>query len=204
MQGWATACKVGLEKVVYPNFDMGILFSARDIDKFSIPVLEENWTKLITKRFVFNGDAISKLKAKVMASSGQAAFRHLSRVEVVTAIIWKVRMRVAQVKHGHSRPSLLTLAYNFRGKTSLHIPENAFGNVFKSVLAKYKPTETKFEFPDLFLILYLSNYIQLIIVFLSCSVLLFAFVALLLSCYGHTIVACCWLCCCLPFALPSM
>ncbi|KAK0601642.1 hypothetical protein LWI29_026032 [Acer saccharum] len=73
MQGWAMACKVGLAEVVCPSFDMGILFSARDIDKFSIPVLEDNWTKLITKRFVFNGDAISKLKAKVMASSGSAA-----------------------------------------------------------------------------------------------------------------------------------
>ncbi|TXG65487.1 hypothetical protein EZV62_006762 [Acer yangbiense] len=142
------ACKVGLEEVVCPSFDMGILFSATDIDKFSIPVLEDNWTKLITKRFVFNGDAISKLKAKVMASSGSATKRHPSRVEVVTACIWKARMRVAQAKHGHSRPSLLTLAYNFRGKTSLRIPENAFGNVFKLILAKYKPTDTKFEFPD--------------------------------------------------------
>ncbi|TXG65486.1 hypothetical protein EZV62_006761 [Acer yangbiense] len=142
------ACKVGLEEVVCPSFDIGILFSARDIDKFSIPVLEDNWTKLITKRFVFNGDAISKLKAKVMASCGSAAIRHPSRVEVVTAFIWKARMRVAQAKHRHSRPSLLTLAYNFRGKTSLRIPENAFGNVFKLILAKYKPTDTKFEFPD--------------------------------------------------------
>ncbi|KAK3200242.1 hypothetical protein Dsin_023657 [Dipteronia sinensis] len=149
MQGWAMACKVGLEEVVCPSFDMGILFSARDVDKFSIPVREDKGMKPITKRFVFNGDAISKLKAKVMASSGSAVKRHPSRVEVVTAFIWKARIRVSQAKHGHSRPSLLTLSYNFREKTSLHIPDNAFGNVFKLVLAKYKPTETKFEFPDL-------------------------------------------------------
>ncbi|KAH7574576.1 hypothetical protein ACOSQ2_009016 [Xanthoceras sorbifolium] len=148
IEGWARACKVGLEEVVCPSFDMGILLPAKDTDKFNIPVPEDDGAKMVTKRFVFNEGIISKLKAKVTAGVS-AVKRHPSRVELVTALIWKARIRVAQAKHGHLRPSLLTLAYNFRGKTAIEIPKNAFGNLFKLVIARYEPTETRFEFPEL-------------------------------------------------------
>lgn len=149
IQGWATACRVGSEEVVSPSFDMGSILPARETDdKFKIPVPEDDGVKMVTKRFVFNGDKISALKSKAMARIS-ADKRNPSRVEVVTALIWKARIAVAEAKKGQLRPSLLTLAYNFRGKTALKIPENSFGNAFKLVLARFKPTESKLDFDDL-------------------------------------------------------
>lgn len=143
IQGWAAACRFGNinEVITSPSFEMGSLLPARDTNKLKIPVPEKDGTKMVTKRFVFDGLAISTLKAK--------AIGEVSRVVVVTAVLWKARILVAQAKHGLLRPSLLNIAYNLRGKTGLKIPKNSFGNAFKLVIARFKPSESKLEFNDL-------------------------------------------------------
>ncbi|KAL9413804.1 hypothetical protein AB3S75_042318 [Citrus x aurantiifolia] len=134
IQAWAAACRFGntTEVVTCPSFEMGSLLPARDTDKLKILVSEEYGVTMVTKRFVFDGLAISTLKAK--------AIGEVSRVVAVTAVLWKARILVAQAKHGLLRPSLR--------KTGVKIPENSFGNVFKLVIARFKTSECQLDFND--------------------------------------------------------
>jgi hypothetical protein len=68
-----------------------------------------------------------------------------SRVEVVTALLWKALIGVAQAKHGKLRPSLLTLPLNLRGKVDLLITENSFGNLYRMVGVRFNPKESSSE-----------------------------------------------------------
>jgi hypothetical protein len=64
---------------------------------------------------------------------------------VVTALIWKALIGVAQAKHGKLRPSLLTLPLNLRGKVDLLITENSFGNLYRMVGVRFNPKESSSE-----------------------------------------------------------
>lgn len=126
-QGWAAACRFGntTEVVTCPSFEMGSLLLARDTDKLKIPVPEEYGVTMVTKRFVFDELAISTLKAKAKAIG------EVSRVVVMTAVLWKARILVVQAKHVLLWPSLLNISYNLQRKTGVKIPENSFGDAFK-------------------------------------------------------------------------
>lgn len=148
VQEWAKACKFGSEEVIFPNYDLGRILPEKEMNRFHIPVPEEEGAKMVTKKFLFNKDRICKLKDMVRVD-GSSLKHYPSRVELVTAAIWKARIRVARLKIKFARPSLLTLSYNFRDKTSLKISTNAFGNVFKLILARFNPADTKFNLSSL-------------------------------------------------------
>ncbi|KAL2472644.1 HXXXD-type acyl-transferase family protein [Forsythia ovata] len=75
--------------------------------------------KYIPRRYAFDALAISKLKAK----SASSAVESPTRVEVISAFIWKCFM---VVRSGGA--SLLTHAVNLRRKTAPPLSENCFGN----------------------------------------------------------------------------
>ncbi|KAH9697607.1 F21J9.8 [Citrus sinensis] len=129
-QAWAAACRFGntTEVVTCPSFEMGSLLLARDTDKLKIPVPEEYGVTMVTKRFVFDELAISTLKAKAKAIG------EVSRVVVMTAVLWKARILVVQAKHGLLWPSLLNISYNLQRKTG--------------VIARFKTSECKLDFND--------------------------------------------------------
>ncbi|CAK7324971.1 unnamed protein product [Dovyalis caffra] len=97
--------------------------------------------KIVEKRFVFNGEAISNLKADVKTNGcGSKLPEHQpTRVEVVTALIWRGLIMFSQARHGYLRPSLLTHAVNLRGRTILHIPEKSCGNFTGIGIAQFIP-----------------------------------------------------------------
>ncbi|KAJ6761176.1 F21J9.9 [Salix purpurea] len=105
INAWATAARLGVDKVE------------------------------IQKRFVFNGAAISKLKA--VASANIHGSHQPTRVEVVTALMWKALTMVARAKHGRLRPSLLVHSFNLRGKIGMPVPDNSFGNFTNPALARF-------------------------------------------------------------------
>ncbi|CDP15030.1 unnamed protein product [Coffea canephora] len=76
-----------------------------------------------------------------------------SRLEVVTAFIWRGLIRAAQKRHGYLRASMTAISVNLRGKTALGIEDNSFGNLFVAVPIKFIPDETKME---------LHHFVQLI------------------------------------------
>ncbi|GMY32503.1 acetyl-CoA-benzylalcohol acetyltransferase-like, partial [Fagus crenata] len=102
-----------------------------------------NGAPIITRRFVFNGAAISSLKA--------ITTRQPSRVVVVTALIGKALIDLAQARHSHLRDSVICHSLNLRGKTALPIPDNSFGNLYMVTNTQVggKDIESKVEFHDL-------------------------------------------------------
>uniref|UniRef100_A0A2N9HG74 Uncharacterized protein n=1 Tax=Fagus sylvatica TaxID=28930 RepID=A0A2N9HG74_FAGSY len=132
LNAWATTCQAaGINKVIHPRFDLASFFPPREIN---IDAVNPKKTKaiIITRRFMFNGEAISTLK--------EAMTKHQpSRVVVVTAFIWKALIAVAQARHGHlsRRPSFLCHSLNLRRRTTLPISDNSFGNLYMVANARF-------------------------------------------------------------------
>ncbi|KAF3963496.1 hypothetical protein CMV_012123 [Castanea mollissima] len=143
LNAWARACKTsGINEVVHPSFDLPSFFPPREIKIMPAapPTKPGTPNEIITKRFVFNGAAVSSLKAiaKVGAYDSESLTKNQpSRVMVVTALIWKALIAVAQAKHGHLRPSILCHSLNLRGRTALPIPDNSFGNFYRVANARF-------------------------------------------------------------------
>jgi len=151
---WATACRIGIEKVhCRPSFPFGSLFPPKNIpaitsvdDLISVRAVK----KVVRKSFVFKGETISRLKEIATAfDSNQLLKYQPTRVEVVTGLIWMVLIRVARAIHGHLRPSVFGLTVNMRGKTTLTMPGYACGNFINLVIAQFVPDdESKIELHD--------------------------------------------------------
>ncbi|NP_001313020.1 salutaridinol 7-O-acetyltransferase-like [Nicotiana tabacum] len=82
------------------------------------PVVE----KLVVKRFIFTASNIVKMKTKVI-NSGYNKER-VTRVEVITALLWKCFMAAKGCN------SIAILPVNIRKKIVPPLPENSFGNFF--------------------------------------------------------------------------
>lgn len=76
--------------------------------------------KVVTRRFVFDDAAITKLKTDIGCPT--------TRVEVVTAVIWKAFINLSLAKYGNLKTSLLEHAVNLRGRTVPPMPSNTFAN----------------------------------------------------------------------------
>ncbi|KAI3745706.1 hypothetical protein L6452_08112 [Arctium lappa] len=128
LKGWTNmAC--GAKQVVYPNFTSHSLFPAKDLwlKEASMAVCG-SWLKegmCITKRFVFDADAISTLKALATRNGVQ----NPTRVEVVSALIWKSAMAASKENCGFQKPSLLTHTVNLRRKLASALLKDLIGNL---------------------------------------------------------------------------
>ena len=146
---WATACKLGVDEVLHaPSFQLPSFFPSRDTISSPNRFIGRNHHKIVVmKRFVFTGAALSKLKAVVSASVNGS--HQPTRVEVVTAVIWKTLTMVAQAKHGRLRSSLLSHTFNMRGKIAMPIPDNSCGNFINVALSHFTADdETKVQLHD--------------------------------------------------------
>uniref|UniRef100_A0A2N9HNM7 Uncharacterized protein n=1 Tax=Fagus sylvatica TaxID=28930 RepID=A0A2N9HNM7_FAGSY len=148
LNAWTNACRAsGINnEVVRPRFDLASFFPPRE----NIPAVKPkiHGAIIITRRFVFNGAAISSLKA--IACDSALTKRQLSRVVVVTACMWKALIAVAKVRHGHLRASILFHSLSLHGKTALPIPNNSFGNLYMVANARFGgDSENKMELHEL-------------------------------------------------------
>ncbi|KAL3500323.1 hypothetical protein ACH5RR_039416 [Cinchona calisaya] len=131
------------------NFNLASIFPARDdISQFLKPFPPiKPGPKVVTKMFMFNEAAILGLKDKVRANLAGTKF-HPSRVEVVTALIWRGMIRASQARHGRLRPSITSLAVNLRGKNGLGAADNSFGNLYIQVPIKFSADKVLKELHD--------------------------------------------------------
>ncbi|XP_052202155.1 stemmadenine O-acetyltransferase-like [Diospyros lotus] len=129
LKGWA-ACAQGCFESVSPTFDATSLFPPSDkLPMGSITLLGRSMVRTgncITRRFIFNAPAVAALKNKAAISSG---VRHPSRIEVVSALIWKFAMSVAESIAGSRRPSILSHAVDLRRRMVPPLPEFSIGNL---------------------------------------------------------------------------
>ncbi|KAK1400325.1 Vinorine synthase [Heracleum sosnowskyi] len=139
MKAWSgTAC--GSKKVVYPDFVASVLFPTDNLwlKDLSMGVWSSFFKKgkCTTRRFVFDGSAIATLKTM---TSGKNVVRHPTRVEAVSAFIWKCAMAASEKKScGAKRCSLLNHAVNLRKRTTPALSNDSFGNLIWIATAKCK------------------------------------------------------------------
>ncbi|KAB1203556.1 Vinorine synthase [Morella rubra] len=133
LKGWAATCRKGCETVC-PNFDAPSVFK---LNKAAFPT-ETIKTVLFkslqagkptaTRRIVFDASAIASLKAKASSSSVPKP----SRVEVVSAFLWKCISAAYQAKSGINRPTLITHAVNLRPRSIPPFKQSSMGNLIWS------------------------------------------------------------------------
>ncbi|XP_059639218.1 pelargonidin 3-O-(6-caffeoylglucoside) 5-O-(6-O-malonylglucoside) 4'''-malonyltransferase-like [Cornus florida] len=141
----------------WPSFDLAALFPARDLSGVLKPQPPPKNTgsaaKIVTRNFVFEGKTISDLKAKCMLEVGgggtEVLVRQPSKLEVVTALIWRVLINVARAKHGQLRDSVVSIPVGLRGRTGVVTPECSFGNFYMLVPIKFKSDTSNMELHDL-------------------------------------------------------
>ncbi|PWA86866.1 HXXXD-type acyl-transferase family protein [Artemisia annua] len=104
----------GSEEVVYPNLSAPCLFPVNDLSlKDSSMVMWGSLLKLgkcRTARFVFDSSKLAALKADVVANG----IKDPTRVEVVSALLWKCFMNATEEKTGSWKPSLLSHVVTLR------------------------------------------------------------------------------------------
>ncbi|KAL3574010.1 hypothetical protein D5086_024623 [Populus alba] len=142
VDAWATACRIGIDKVHSPSFQLSSFCPPKDmssIKTFSPRSKRDN--TIVEKRIVFNGADLSSLKAAAhvnVNNSGSLKYEP-SRVQVVTAFIWRALIKASQARHGCLRPSYLTHIVDMRRRTALPIPGNMCGNFGTMSIAQFIP-----------------------------------------------------------------
>lgn len=102
----------------------------------------------VTRRFLFQASKIAELKAMAANSAGSVV-DNPTRVEAVTALLYKCAMSAAKANSGSFRPSYLATAVNLRPLITIPpLPRNSVGNfvsAFRTSVAK----EDEIKFPEL-------------------------------------------------------
>uniref|UniRef100_A0A803PH92 Transferase n=1 Tax=Cannabis sativa TaxID=3483 RepID=A0A803PH92_CANSA len=147
MKSWAETSK-GLVQPVVPIFKVASYFPPGDYHtKLKVPPSSNNNNnmaeELVTKMYVFNKEKIVELKSKVADTRVQQP----SRVEVVTALIWKIMIAVSQsnIKNKLDKTTyFVTQTMDIRKRAEPALPEELVGNLVTII-----PVETKLNEPEL-------------------------------------------------------
>lgn len=142
LKAWSSTAR-GRPGEVKPSFVAPSIFPQSD--KLTSDYLLGIWPALLkvgkyaTRRFVFDTEAVAKIKAGAASPSLVA---HPTRVESVSAFIWRCCMRAAEARDGSRNPSVLTHMINLRlGKAGDEgpIPEHTIGNLLWVITARSEP-----------------------------------------------------------------
>ncbi|TMW81138.1 hypothetical protein EJD97_011619 [Solanum chilense] len=145
---WAKVCKMEtpIENINFLRFNLGNVFPTRDVSRLFRstydPVIEKD---IVTKRFIICETIMSRLRIKCIDEARGALTFQPSRVEIITALLWRAFIRTSAIINGYVRPSLMDLPLNLRSKTSLTQVSNSMGNFRVDVPIKFIPGETKME-----------------------------------------------------------
>ncbi|KAI3797240.1 hypothetical protein L1987_32495 [Smallanthus sonchifolius] len=128
LKGWANmAC--GTKEVIYPNLTAPSIFPVKSLwlrDIFMVlyqAVLKEG--KCSTKRFVFGSNAIATLRSEASRNGA----RQPTRVEAVSALIWKCAIAASKEACGVQKTSLLTHLVNLRNKLAVKSSKDLICNM---------------------------------------------------------------------------
>ncbi|XP_041017767.1 stemmadenine O-acetyltransferase-like [Juglans microcarpa x Juglans regia] len=132
IKAWTTTARGSKSNIaaVFPNFDSSSLFPASD-DLWLRDSSMAMWGSLfrkgksVTRRFVFPDSATATLKAQATSSY----VKQPSRLEVVSAFIWKHAMAASRQNNGSQKPSLMTHLVNLRRRMTPPLSEHTMGNL---------------------------------------------------------------------------
>ncbi|GJW35629.1 vinorine synthase-like protein [Tanacetum coccineum] len=147
VKSWA-GTSYGSQKIVYPNLGAASLFPANDLwlkdSSLAICGALLKTGKCRTTRFVFNSSKLVALKADAVAKG----VKDPTRVEVVSALLWKCFMVATEEKTDSRKPSLLSHVVNLRKRLVSTLSENAIGNLIWLASAECK-TNSQIQLCDL-------------------------------------------------------
>ncbi|KAI3472586.1 hypothetical protein Pfo_031102 [Paulownia fortunei] len=132
INAWAAKCRTEAE-VVQPSFDLAVHFPPMDLSASGVmPNVGVTKEKITTKRLVFDKEKLAKLKQ--LAASGEV--KNPTRVEAVSAFIWRHFIEAAKAKTDTKKKSFAAFhAVNLRPRTNPPIPENTLGNCWRAAFA---------------------------------------------------------------------
>ncbi|XP_061341281.1 stemmadenine O-acetyltransferase-like [Gastrolobium bilobum] len=96
--------------------------------------------KWVTKRFLFRNSDIAKVKDQISSTANTSCVvvQDPTRLEIVSAMLWKSLMDVSKAQFGTQRPSMLTHMVNLRRRIDEALcPEHAMGNLLWLVTAEH-------------------------------------------------------------------
>ncbi|GLT59676.1 hypothetical protein SLA2020_324830 [Shorea laevis] len=135
LNAWSAASR-GCSEVVHPNFfaySTNLFIPAINLDPSSVMSTSG---KCVTRRFVFDATALANLKSQATNSSSSA--KAPTRVEAVSAIIWKSAMAASKTKHGFQKPSVSVHLVNLRKRIlPPSLAENSIENLLWIVVAEH-------------------------------------------------------------------
>nr|BDW80097.1 BAHD acyltransferase [Heliotropium arborescens] len=124
MNHWASVARQSNETLP-PQF-IGFSIMPSNDDPSTESILGPKQMKQgITRRYVFDAQTLSQLKAKASAESG---VQNPTRVEVVTALLCKHVITANMVCSGSFKPSVLATAVNFRSQIGPPVTQTSVGN----------------------------------------------------------------------------
>lgn len=121
LNSWASISR-GSDKLIAPQYVAASIFPP--IDDCPMPPAYEIQDSCTTKRLVFVASKITALKNKVASAS----VTHPSRVEAVTALIWKCATTSSRSIRGYPRLSMVVHAMNLRDHTTPPLTGDSAGN----------------------------------------------------------------------------
>ncbi|XWS59301.1 hypothetical protein CRYUN_Cryun08bG0110000 [Craigia yunnanensis] len=98
-----------------------------------------------TRTFVFDEKSIDTLKSRVKSKS----LEHPTRVQALTAFIWKYAMLASRSASGISKPSVCSHAVNLRRRLEPQLPDYSVGNVFWYTVSPYNSADNDIELQNL-------------------------------------------------------
>ncbi|XP_009782261.1 limonoid 21-O-acetyltransferse [Nicotiana tabacum] len=142
---WSKVCRLGIptKEINFLSFNLGEIFPSRDLSKLLLPRIpgeKRAESKLVAKRLYIDESAISKLRDEMTGLSFKP-----TRVEMITAVLWRALIRASEAKNRNMRRSLMGVPVNLRSKISLPQIEKCFGNLVVDSPVKFVPGETKME-----------------------------------------------------------
>ncbi|CAL2253312.1 unnamed protein product [Prunus armeniaca] len=147
IKSWATialgSANTASDQVLLPA-EFGVaatLFPPQDVFNSPQPTMELIKDNCITKRFVFDASKIAALKSK----AASAAVPNPTRVEVVSALIWKCALQASRSNLGFTKPSTWNQAVNMRKISGLAMAENILGNFVSFFTAMSTESEVELE-----------------------------------------------------------
>ncbi|KAF9677833.1 hypothetical protein SADUNF_Sadunf08G0148900 [Salix dunnii] len=126
IRAWAAAAFRSGDSAVLPLLNASSVFPPQNISVTKpAAALEFMIDRCVTRRLVFDASKIAALQAKAVSESVQCP----TRVEAVTALIWKCAMNASRSNSEHLRYSILSQPVNLRKRMVPPLPEHTIGNL---------------------------------------------------------------------------
>ncbi|KAI3470192.1 hypothetical protein Pfo_026855 [Paulownia fortunei] len=127
LSAWANSATDG-GLVICPDFDSPSYFPSENNPPLQFQVSRNRDKSIVAKRFMFNKDAISRLREGLRTEwRSTRSERPPSRVVAVSAVLTQALLRADRAKHRKSRASLIAQAINVRERTVPPVPKYSCG-----------------------------------------------------------------------------